>query len=78
MLFIIKTCMSNDMLVLALSCHMTYIFKKCPSKNLKTNLSNSGPVHVYGFAVRYNILMFCVKHFICSPCHDTLVLQKGL
>ena len=42
MLFIIKTCMSNDMLVLALSCHMTYIFKKCPSKNLKTNPSNSG------------------------------------
>ena len=35
--------MSNDMLVFALSCHMTYIFQKCSSKNFKTNPSNSGP-----------------------------------
>ena len=41
--FIIKICMSNNMLVFALSCHMTYIFKKCPSKNFNTNPSNSGP-----------------------------------
>ena len=45
-LFIIKTCTSNDILVFALSRHMTYIFKKCPSKNLKSNPSNSGPVYV--------------------------------
>ena len=41
--FIIKICMSNNMLVFALSCHMTYIFKKGPSKNFNTNPSNSGP-----------------------------------
>ena len=41
--FIIKICLSNDMLVFALSCHMTYSFKKCPSKNFLTNPSNSGP-----------------------------------
>ena len=26
---------------------MTYIFKKCPSKNFKTNPSNSGPAHTW-------------------------------
>ena len=41
--FIIKICMSNNMFVFALSCHMTYIFKKCPSKNFNTNPSNFGP-----------------------------------
>ena len=40
---IIEICLSNGMLVFALSCHMTYIFKKCLSKNFKTSPSNSGP-----------------------------------
>ena len=29
--------------VFAILCHMTYIFKKCPSKNFDTNVSNFGP-----------------------------------
>ena len=42
--FIIKICMSNH-IVFALSCHMTYIFKKWLSKNFNTNPSNSVPAH---------------------------------
>ena len=43
--FIIKICMSNDMLVFALSCHMTYIFKNCLLKFFNNNPSNSGPAY---------------------------------
>ena len=82
--FIIKICMSNDMLVFALLCHMTYIFKKCPSKNINTNPSNLGPdgklpLNSRFFMVMYNSIYvlhhgFFVKRYIV--CHKFHKLTK--